>query len=143
MSDEAASVYLEILDRLHTTNAFTLVEFGSPSEPLTSQDYPLCWLRPQTWESLDETDPILVQKVERFIVEIRVKREEGQGGLTTFAKLTKLAAAVQAAIDLQPIPGTILGLTRLKSGKYSEQYPTTAVELTGEFSYLIKPASTT
>jgi hypothetical protein len=141
MDDSPPQGYLALLEILTESQLFEQVEFGTPAEVITSQDYPLAWLRPRGFESDDTTDPVRLLTVEQFEIEVRVRMEEGQGGLQTFAKLHQLVEQTRAAIDQEELGTAIPGLTLIRAGKYHELYPTSAAILTGSFTRLDAPPS--
>lgn len=135
--DTTPQTYLAICEALKATGVFEAVLFGMyPEEIPTAESYPMATIRPTAFERLDAGDPIEPQRVERFAVEIRLKQEEGQGGLATYAKLNQLVTIAAQAVQNLAAEGTIPGLTMLRAGKYAEKYPTITATIEGEFSYL-------
>jgi hypothetical protein len=130
------SGYTSLISLLEQTGLFAAVDFGTPSDPLTQQDYPLCWVRPKSFEALDEVDPIQTQTTESFEIEVRVRVENGEGGLATFYRLETLVRDTRKAIDHQQLGDCLPGLTFAKSGRYSERYPTSTALIYGSFSRL-------
>jgi hypothetical protein len=136
MDETTPAGYAALLAILEDTNLFSEVSFGTPAEPLTAQDYPLCWVRPKGFDADDTTDPVQILTTEQFEIEVRVLMGEGEGGLETFGRLHQLVEQIRQVLNQQQLGIAIPGLTLLRSGKYHETYPTSAAILSGSFARL-------
>lgn len=97
---------------------------------------------PQGWEESDEADPALLVRRVWFLVRLTVRLGDD---LDPFDELDRLTRVVQARVDRSDLGGTCLpGLTRIKAGRYraSDTYPEWSIDLDGEFTTLVDPAST-
>ena len=135
--------YRALIASLNSTGAFEEVIFGAAAQrsQAGADTYPLAVLTPQGWEEADDVDPVSIVRRTTFSISIVVT---SQDGLPRFEQLDQLSTAVKAAIDGSNLDGTCLpALTRIRSGHYVyvNHYPEQCLELEGEFSMIIDPAS--
>jgi hypothetical protein len=135
--------YQALLALLMATGVFEDVIFGAATQrgQAGADTYPLAVLTPRGWEESDEFDPKSIVRLETFSITIVVT---SQDALPQFDLLDRLSYAIKMAVDGSDLDGTCMpALTKIRSGRYvySNHYPEQSIDLEGEFSSIINPAT--
>jgi hypothetical protein len=136
-----SDAYSAILSALVATGEFAAVEFapgggGEPSAIAADVD-PLIFVVPGAWRESDDADPAYLLRFVGYTLTLTVRDENA---ITGFARLDRLGAVVQNALDGSTLGGGCLpGLTRVGRGAYDPKspYPDRRLSLEGEFAYRI------
>ncbi len=135
--------YEAILEQLKSTSFFETVQFAGPVDwmPSGSAGTPVATVVPEGWEEFDEVDPAAVLRRVTFRLDLLVRDDEPLG---RFKRLTQVEDSARAAIDGSDLGGGCLpALTRLRRASYDRRslHPEQAVQIDGEFTYLVIPSS--
>jgi hypothetical protein len=128
-----------IITALVDTGEFADVCFGTTADKtVTGADAsPLAVVTPDSWEELDDVDPIVVIRHVSYIVTLSVRNEDPT---SRYEQLDLLTSIVLNALDGLDLGDTCLpALTKITTGRYeaAARHPEQRLVLTGEFTYLI------
>jgi hypothetical protein len=128
-----------IIAALVDTGEFADVCFGTTADKVVAgaDAFPLAVVTPDTWEELDDVDPIVVVRHVSYIVTLSVRNEDPT---LRYERLDLLTSIVLNALDGLDLGGSCLpALTKIRTGRYEAvpRHPEQRLVLTGEFTYLI------